>query len=278
MLRSAKSLAIVGLALALAAPACNRWRPAEHYEVKSGPGPAADQRYVLVKKVLAEDKYKVVKEDPARRSVKVRAHVHDHVDSMASFIELRVADDGRVAITPTGYLIRSNGTIHRRLEKEIELLELALYRRFRTAGTAGAAEPSSPVEASNPDAPPAAWSERAYEPSTWGSDEFTCIPAKIAPEDQAQLELVLSNGENAAVAISIAYAPELCRSPKQCKLPGGCPALGLGDERQVRALAERLVKQEVASEATLTARGKPLAKLDLTKHGSIAKAMQELEK
>jgi hypothetical protein len=89
---------------------------------------------------------------------------------------------------------------------------------------------------------------------------------------------LLSNGENAKVAISIAYAPELCRSAKQCKLPGGCPALGLGDEHQVQALAERIAKQEIQSEATLTSRGQPIAKLDLSRHGSIAKALLQIKK
>jgi hypothetical protein len=276
MPRYAKSVAILGIGLALATPACNRWRPARYFEVaQSAPGPAPARRFELVKQVLAEDNYQVTRQDEAKRTTRVRAHTHDHVDSMASFLELRVTDDGKVVITPSGYLVRADGTIHRRLETEIELIQLALYRRFRHAGSPA---PSEAPKAPDSGGPPIAWSERAYEPSTWGSDEFTCIPAKIAPEDQAELELVLSNGETAAIAISIAYAPELCRSPKQCKLAGGCPALGLGDERQVQALAERLAKREIAGQATLTARGQPIAQLDLSRHGSIAKALLQLNK
>ena len=100
---------------------------------------------------------------------------------------------------------------------------------------------------------------------------------KLAAEDQAQLSLKLSNGESADVLLSLAYAPELCRSPGECKLPGGCPALGIGDADRVSRIAARLSRHEVGSLATLVLRGRAVATIDLSKHGSIAQAMTETQ-
>ena len=122
-----------------------------------------------------------------------------------------------------------------------------------------------------------AWNEAAYDPNTWGPGEFTCLPVKLPKEDQQTLKLKLSNGEEADVAISLAYAPELCRSPSQCPTPGGCPALGLGDAQQVARLAQRLVSKEIRGMATLLHRGQPVATLDLTRHGLVAKAMAQVK-
>jgi hypothetical protein len=90
-----------------------------------------------------------------------------------------------------------------------------------------------------------------------------------------QIKLRLSNGENADVAISIAYSPGLCRSASNCALPNGCPALGLGDSQQVRRLAERLARGQVASKATITVDGRPVSTLDLRAHGSINQALTQ---
>jgi hypothetical protein len=85
----------------------------------------------------------------------------------------------------------------------------------------------------------------------------------------------LSNGENADLLLSLAHAPELCRSAAQCKLPGGCPALGIADAERVSRLAARLSKHEVGPLATLLSKGQAVATIDLSKHGSIAQAMLE---
>ncbi|MDQ2645752.1 MAG: hypothetical protein M3020_18190 [Myxococcota bacterium] len=283
----ASSLALLTPVLTLG---CNRWQPARAYQIPPGSA-GAKPTYDAVQEVLSANKYQVLEKNDAAFSTKIRSHAHESNDALASFIAITVESNGHVVLTPSGYLVRPDGTIHRKLESELEELEYALSQRLNvplgarqplpppapppTAATAGTAPSAS---TSSPTGIPYAWSERAYEPSTWGSDEFTCVPVKIAPEDQSQLRLRLSNGQDATVVISIAYAPELCRSPQQCSLPGGCPALGLGDEQQVAALAGLISNNAVAKEAVLTSRGVPIATLDLSKHGSIAKAMLQLKK
>ena len=281
----ASSLAILAPGLMLG---CNRWQPARAYQVPPGSA-GAKPTYDAVQEVLAANKYQVLEKNDAAFTTKVRSHAHESNEALASFIAIGVEPNGHVVLTPSGYLVRPDGTIHRKLESELEELEYALSQRLNVP--LGARQPLPPPPVASPSAAPTggagasatggipyAWSERAYEPSTWGSDEFTCIPAKIPPEDQSQLRLRLSNGQDASVVISIAYAPELCRSPQQCSLPGGCPALGLGDEQQVAALAGLISNNAVAKEAVLTSRGVPLATLDLSKHGSIAKAMLQVKK
>jgi hypothetical protein len=279
----ATSLAILAPGLTLA---CNRWQPARAYQVPPGAA-GAKPTYDAVQEVLAASKYQVLEKNDAAFTTKIRSHAHESNAAMASFIAVAVEPNGHVVLTPSGYLVRPDGTIHRKLESELEELEYALAQRLNVPLGARQPLPPPPVvtasaaptaSASASSGIPYAWSERAYEPSTWGSDEFTCVPVKIAPEDQGQLRLRLSNGQDATVVISIAYAPELCRSPQQCSLPGGCPALGLGDEQQVAALAGLISNNAVAKEAVLTSRGVPIATLDLSKHGSIAKAMQQVKK
>ena len=282
-----KLLLLTLLALAAPTPACNRWRPARSYEVHAGaPG---RQSYAVVQDVLAAKSYRVLGRDDAALQARVRAHANESSEATASFIAFQVHADGRVTLTPSGYLVRPDGTIHRKLENELAELELAIANRLNVPpGPAGGGQavppapsplaPTPSAENSSPGSLPKAWSERAYEPSTWGSDEFTCIPAKIPAEQQPELRIRLSDGQDAKVSISIAYAPELCRSPQQCSQAGGCPALGLGDEQQVQELAGRIARKEISSEATLVARGMPLAALDLARHGSVAKALSQIKK
>jgi hypothetical protein len=101
------------------------------------------------------------------------------------------------------------------------------------------------------------------------------LPIKLADDEQTQLSLKLSNGETADVSLSLARAPELCRSPVECKLAGGCPALGIADADRVSRLAGRLSKREIGPLATLSLRGQAIVVIDLSKHGSIAQAMAE---
>jgi hypothetical protein len=92
------------------------------------------------------------------------------------------------------------------------------------------------------------------------------------------LTLQLTNGEKADLQLSLAYDPGLCRSPAQCKQPGGCPALGIGDTERVNRLAGRLSRGEIGSQAILLDSGKPVATIDLSHHGSIVQAMVEIKK
>ena len=48
------------------------------------------------------------------------------------------------------------------------------------------------------------------------------------------------------------------------------PALGIGDPERVNRIAARLTKGAIGAQATL--RGKPVAAIDLARHGSIVQA------
>jgi hypothetical protein len=101
---------------------------------------------------------------------------------------------------------------------------------------------------------------------------------RVPAEHQSALTLQLSNGEKADLLLSLAYAPELCRSPAQCKQTGGCPALGIGDPERVNRIAGRLSKGEIGAQATLLDGGNPVAAIDLARHGSIVQAMSEIKR
>jgi len=180
-----------------------------------------------------------------------------------------------VHLSATGYLVHRDGTTHRTLNAELAALDKQLRRALAASGSAGAPTAKAPPLAAPSGSLPVAWSEPAYDPSVWGRGNFTCLPVKLADEEQAQLTLRLSNGETADVLLSLAHAPELCRSPAECKLPGGCPALGIADADRVGRLASRLAKHEIGPLATLFSRGQAVATIDLSKHGSIAQAIAE---
>ncbi len=208
--------------------------------------------------------------------VRVRSHLHEDSESRASVILLHVSGTS-VYISATGYLVRPDGTTHHALNSELALLHNALQKKIAAKGQA-----STSVAAGRPGESaalvgslPLAWTEPASDPNVWGHGVFTCLPIKLADEEQTQLSLKLSNGETADVLLSLAHAKELCRSPAQCKVAGGCPALGIADADRVSRLAGRLSKHEIGPLATLFSRGQPIATIDLSKHGSIAQAMSE---
>lgn len=253
----------------------NRFRPIESHDVAASADPNAT--FAVVLDTLKNDKYEIVDQDPAAHGVRVRSHIDQHDPAKVSVITLQV-DGGAVHLGASGYLVHPDGTIHKSLNSELASLQKALQKRLG----GGALPPPGPAPAGLPPPPsappgslPVAWSEPAYDPSVWGHGNFTCLPVKLLAEEQSQLTLKLSNGENADVLLSLAYAPELCRSPGECKLAGGCPALGIGDPDRVSRLAGRLSKQEIGATATLILRGQPVAIIDLSKHGSIAQALTE---
>ena len=256
----------------------NRYRPMEAHDVAAAADPNAT--YALVMDTLKTDKYELVDQDAAAHAVRVRSHIDQHDPARVSFIMLQV-DGAAVHLSASGYLVHPDGTIHKSLDSELASLQKSLSKRLASGGPP---PPPGPPPAGLPPAPsappgslPVAWSEPAYDPSVWGHGNFTCLPVKLAAEDQSQLTLKLSNGENADVLLSLAYAAELCRSPGECKLAGGCPALGIGDPERVSRLAGRLSKNEIGSQATLLLKGQPVALVDLSKHGSIAQAMTEIK-
>lgn len=262
-------LLLVALA-AFDATACGgRWRPQQASDVAGGSDPNAT--YAAVLDTLRAQKYQVVAQDAASHTVNVRAHVGERDSEGGSVIHLQVKGSS-VHVSATGYLVHRDGSTHRTLNSELASLEKQLKRRLDSGV---APKPS----AAPPDAPtgdlPVAWSEPAYDPAVWGKGNFTCLPVKLADSEQAGLSLKLSNGENADVLLSLAHAPELCRSPGECKLPGGCPALGIADADRVSRLAARLSKHEVLPLATLFSKGRAVAIIDLSKHGSIAQAIAE---
>jgi hypothetical protein len=258
----------------------NRYRPIEAHDVAASADPNAT--YGAVLDTLQHDHYELIDQDATAHVVHVKSHVDQHDPAKLSIIALQV-DGGGVHLSASGYHVHPDGTIYRNLNSELALLQKSLSKRLGS-GPAGAAGPPGANPAGLPPAPnappgslPVAWSEPAYDPSVWGHGNFTCLPVKIPADQQSDLTLKLSNGENADVMLSLAYAPELCRSPGECKLAGGCPALGIGDTERVSRIAGRLTKNEIGSQATLLLKGQPVAIIDLTKHGSIAQAMTEIK-
>jgi hypothetical protein len=252
-----------------AAGGCGRWQPARSYQVEGVGDP--ERAYRTAREVLEARSYEVVEQSDAERRVVVRTRVDRDDDQRKSYISVQVTNDGKVVLSPSGFLVRADGSMHAKLSSELDALENDIAAKLRAvpaSGEAFAGDAGSPV--------PVAWTEPAYDPATWGPGDFTCIPIELPPDAQSELRLLLSTGEQADVVLSLAYAPELCRSPSQCTLPKGCPALGLGDAHQVGALAQRLASAEVTSQATLIHRGTPIATLDLGRHGSIAQALSQL--
>lgn len=265
---------------ALASSGCGKpYRPAEPHDVAALPDPNAT--YAAVLDTLKGEKYAIIDQDASVYGVRVRSHTNEHDKAKETIIALQVANGG-VHLSASGYLVHPDGAIHKTLNNELNNLQRALKKRLGTGAppSAVAAAPAG-TPASTPAPPPGSlpvsWSEPAYDPAVWGHGNFTCLPVKLAAEDQSQLTLKLSNGENADVLLSLAYAPELCRSPGECKLAGGCPALGIGDADRVSKLAGRLSHKEIGSQATLFLKGQPVAIVDLSKHGSIAAAMTDVK-
>ncbi|HYQ26837.1 MAG TPA: hypothetical protein VER04_06445 [Polyangiaceae bacterium] len=258
------------LLVALAATACGGWRLPPPHEVRALPDP--DSTYAVVLDTLKTEKYTIVEQDAAAHNVRVRSHVDENAASRVSLILLHV-ESGAVYLSPSGYLVRPDGTTHHALITELASLHRTLEKKFATSRPSTSAALRSPAPAQG--SLPVAWSEPAHDPSVWGHGSFTCLPIKLADEEQTQLSLKLSNGETADVLLSLAHAPELCRSPAQCKLAGGCPALGIADADRVSRLAARLAKHEIDALATLLSKDQPIAVIDLAKHGSIAQAMAD---
>jgi hypothetical protein len=262
-------LLLAALAAPLALGCGGRWRPQQASDVAGLSDPNATYQVVL--DTLKAQKYKVVSQDATSHTVSVRAHVGEHDSEGGSVIHLKV-NGSTVHVSATGYLVHRDGSTHRTLNTELASLDKQLKKSL---GSSAAPAPSAPPVDAPTGTLPVAWSEPAYDPAVWGKGNFTCLPVKLAESDQAGLTLKLSNGENADVLLSLAHAPELCRSPAECKLPGGCPALGIADADRVSRLAARLSKHEVGPLATLFSKGQAVAAIDLSKHGSIAQAMAE---
>jgi hypothetical protein len=276
----------LAVATAWTSAGCKHYVAARSYDVAAKAD--ASSTYKIVRQVLGQKGYVVADEDPSARTVRVRAHADENEAGRASFIRAEVGADGRVTLVPSGSLVRADGGVHSRLSNEMSKLERQIDERLRSdhgKEEGHSAEATDRASAPRPlDVPagapprenglPRAWSERAYDPKTWGDGEFTCIPVKL-PSDTRQLRLKLSNNEDADVSISIAYDPGLCRSG--CPLPGGCPALGLGDSKQVAKLAERLDAGQIDSNATVVLEGRAVSTIDLRKHGSIDQSLRQLK-
>jgi len=267
----------LGLALLLAALAttsCGGWRQQPPNDVPALPDPNAT--YAVVLDTLRSEKYAIIDQEPAALAVRVRSHVDESNPAHVSVILLRV-DGGAIHLSASGHLVRADGTTHHALNSELASLHKTLQKNLAGGGRAapGAAATQAVALVATPGTLPVAWSEPAHDPNVWGRGNFTCLPIKLADDEQTQLSLKLSNGETADVSLSLARAPELCRSPVECKLAGGCPALGIADADRVSRLAGRLSKREIGPLATLSLRGQAIVVIDLSKHGSIAQAMAE---
>jgi hypothetical protein len=275
--RSMRGLFVV-VSACLAGVACARYAPPRPHEVEANTD--APSAYRVVLQVLGQDSYRIVEERRTERTVRVRSHIDENDERRPSFITAFVAQNGTVHFEPSGFLVKPDGSVHSKLNHEVTRLEQQVAQQLGAPMPAGAPPAGQmrtaalPNTAGSPGASglPRAWTEPAYDPKTWGHGDFTCVPVKL-PSDTRQLRLRLSNGEDADVSLSIAYSPGLCRSPGQCPLSDGCPALGLGDAQQVERLAERLAKGQFDRQATVVLDGRPMAIVDLSKHGSISQTL-----
>lgn len=244
-----------------------------------------EANYQAVQQVVAEKKYTVLEKSDETRTLKVRTHIDETSSSKVSTITLSVAPDGKVSLVPGGFLVRPDGTIHKRLDEELTDLEKSLSEKLAaTAGdtsvataqgapTPASASASASSSGDSGSATPTAWLEPAADPARWGPGNFTCLPIHIPTEESTQIALRLSTGELASVTLSLAYDAALCRSQAACALPEGCPALGIGDTQQVQALAERINAKQLTTTATLLYKGQPAVVIDLGQHGSVSQAL-----
>jgi len=265
----------LGFSLLLAAlgASCAGWRQQPPHDVPSLVDPNAT--YAVVLDTLRSKKYAIIDQDTAARAVRVRSHVDEHDPKRVNVISLRV-DGSAVHLSASGHLVHPDGTTHHALNSELASLHEALQKNLGGSSPSSAnASSAQPLASAAPGTLPVAWSEPASDASVWGRGNFTCLPIEIADEQQTQLSLKLSNGETADVLLSLARAPELCRSKAACRLPAGCPALGIADAERVARLAGRLSSHEIGPLSTLLLRGQPVATVDLGKHGSIVQAMTE---
>jgi hypothetical protein len=265
-----RAACVVALGAALAVGCGGRWLPPKSHDVATQSDPQAS--FAAVLEVASAKSYTVVSKDDVAKKARLQAHSNGK-----SFIDVQVVGS-QVTLTGAGALVR-DGKVHRVLANELSNFEVDLKQRFGGGGAPAVAAASSapPAPAADAAGVPVAWSEPAYDPSVWGNGNFTCLPVRVPAEHQAALTLQLSNGEKADLQLSLAYAPELCRSPTQCKQPGGCPALGIGDPERVNRIAARLSKGEIGAQATLLDGGRPVANVDLAHHGSIVQAMSEIK-
>lgn len=263
-------VAAVVLVAGLAAGCGVRWLPVTGHSVLT---PVDSQAtYAGVLQVAGAKGYTLVSRDDAAKRVRLRAQ-----SNSKSFIDIQVRP-GDVQLIAAGALVR-DGKVHRALVGEINKLEDELKQRLGSPVAGPLADPrvNAPAVAQSAGMPQS-WTEPAYDPSVWGNGNFTCLPVRVPAEHQAALTLQLSNGERADLQLSLAYAPELCRSPVQCKQPGGCPALGIGDAERVNRIAARLSRGEIGSLASLLDGGRPVATIDLSHHGSIVQALSEIKR
>ncbi|RYZ05140.1 MAG: hypothetical protein EOO73_21290 [Myxococcales bacterium] len=275
---SKRALCGVVLGLSLTLGCAGRWQPANSHDVAFQAEPQA--AYATVLEVATAKGYTVDSKDEAAKKVRLQSRV-----SSKSFIDVEVAP-GLVKLAPAGNLVRGD-KVHKTLNNEVNNLEADLKQRFGGGQVVAVAPTASgsvvgpgpaPAPVADGGAMPAAWTEPAYDPSVWGNGQFTCLPVRVPADHQGALTLQLSNGEKADLQLSLAYDAGLCRSPAQCKQSSGCPALGIGDAERVNRLAGRLSRGEVASQALLLDAGKPIANIDLSRHGSIVQAMSEIKR
>jgi hypothetical protein len=256
--------------LSLMAAACaGRWQPENAHDVATQQAP--DAAYATVLQAASDKKYTVVSKDDAAKKVRLQANSNGK-----SYIDIEVSA-GVVKLSPAGALVRG-GKVHKILGNEVNNFETELKQRFGGGGAAPSASVAAePATATDATGAPTAWSEPAYDPSVWGNGNFTCLPVRVPADHQASLTLQLTNGEKADLQLSLAYDAGLCRSPTQCKQPGGCPALGIGDTERVTRIAGRLSRGEIGPSAVLLDSGKPVATVDLAHHGSIVQALSEIK-
>jgi hypothetical protein len=164
-------LTLVGACLVtlLVAPlGCAHWAPLNDHVTQASVDPA--HAYSIVVKVIGERGYNVIEQRDAERFVRVRAHIDEKRGDRQSFITAQVDASGRIAITPSGFLVRDN-KVHSKLASEVTYLEDAVRGELNRAATAASAS----AAAAPPPLPPP-----APEPTPLPS-AAAVAPAPLAP-------------------------------------------------------------------------------------------------
>ncbi len=120
-------LTIAGLASG--GSGCGRWKPLAPEVVRPVAATDPATNYRTVRDIVAEQKYRIVQQDDAKRIMQVLAHVDESDTGHQSYIVIQVDDSAAVQLSPAGALVVEN-KVHRALNNEVKSLKEAIASRI----------------------------------------------------------------------------------------------------------------------------------------------------